>query len=126
MSLHGADSTPPKTMRALAMSNPGPISHTHYICYLTNSILYKRPCRIMQPKCGSTILRTILGHKSTTLPQGWLYGRAVCQCHPSGQVTYSPFAFCKVLPDLSADRLMDVFAECCISSDPEMDRAGTF
>lgn len=30
----------------------------------------------------------------------------------------SPFAFCEVLPDLGTDRLMDVFVEGCVPSDP--------
>lgn len=33
--------------------------------------------------------------------------------------TYSPLAFGEVLPDLGADRLVDVFAEGCVTSDPE-------
>ena len=33
--------------------------------------------------------------------------------------TYSPLAFGEVLPDLGADRLVDVLAEGCVTSDPE-------
>lgn len=33
--------------------------------------------------------------------------------------TYSPLAFGEVLSDLGADRLVDVFAEGCVTSDPE-------
>lgn len=33
--------------------------------------------------------------------------------------TYSPFAFCEVLPDLGADGFVDVFIEGCVTGDPE-------
>lgn len=52
-------------------------------------------------------------------PQGNFRGGYWVHWDRIKQVTYSPFAFCEVLPDLGTDRLMDVFVEGCVPSDPE-------